>query len=338
MYAKPESDGSFTLTISGEQAAKPMVQAFLNAIVKEDELHLRVLETIYDQLPRIVTNIEMSSSGLNRKFKALASSAMNQANNFEKFTKIAKSIEYEGKKISMLEAFALIDKSIGLSVEKTLFVSKMAIAMVYSLDEAMKALKEIETNLNHISRNASDSEEAINLMKQKLTIIHSAMTGSFSILEELATIDMNDNVIVKDSLNLLMHTIKLKSQFISDSMQDAIAEARSEAEGISALSSDMEFQNKAVQWINNSLAALKLLVENIKLRKNQVEFRFPITVNSSQAIEFANTFKLSELQNYFVDQLISNGNMNEQALFKSFAFKPSTTTPATAFSDDDSVF
>jgi methyl-accepting chemotaxis protein len=147
MYAKPEADGSFTVTISGELAAKPMVQAFLNAIVKEDELHLRVLETIYDQLPRIVTHIEMSSSGLNKKFKALANSAMNQANNFEKFTKLAKSIEYEGKKISMLEAFAMIDKSIGLSVEKTLFVSKMAIAMVYSLDEAMKALKEINISL-----------------------------------------------------------------------------------------------------------------------------------------------------------------------------------------------
>jgi len=334
MYAKPEPDGSFTLTISGEQAAKPMVQAFLNAIVKEDELHLRVLETIYDQLPRIVANIEMSSSVLNEKFKALANSASSQASNFEKFTKLAKSIEYEGKKISMLEAFALIDKSIGLSVEKTLFVSKMAIAMVYSLDEAMKALKEIEANIKLISENRLPIAEPISVVKQKLAIIQSAMTGSFSILEEIATIDMNDNVIVKDSLNLLMHTIRLKSQFISDSMQDAIAEARREAEGINALSSDMLFQGKAVQWINNSLAALKLLVENIKVRKNQVEFRFPITVNSSQAIEFANTFKLSELQNYFVDQLISNGNMNEQTLFKSFAFK-TTSTPN---SDDDSVF
>jgi hypothetical protein len=172
-------------------------------------------------------------------------------------------------------------------------------------------------------------------MKQKLVLIQSAMTGCFSILEEIATIDMNDNVIVKDSLNLLMHTIKMKSQFISDSMQDAIAEARKEAEGINALSSDMEYQDKAVQWINNSLDALKLLVENIKLRKNQVEFRFPITVNSTQAIEFANTFKLSELQNYFVDQLISNGNMNEQALFKSFALKTGNPTHA---SEDDSVF
>jgi len=335
MYAKPEADGSFTVTISGELAAKPMVQAFLNAIVKEDELHLRVLETIYDQLPRIVTHIEMSSSGLNKKFKALANSAMNQANNFEKFTKLAKSIEYEGKKISMLEAFAMIDKSIGLSVEKTLFVSKMAIAMVYSLDEAMKALKEIEVHLKHITGKDQAIDESINIMKQKLVLIQSAMTGCFSILEEIATIDMNDNVIVKDSLNLLMHTIKMKSQFISDSMQDAIAEARKEAEGINALSSDMEYQDKAVQWINNSLDALKLLVENIKLRKNQVEFRFPITVNSTQAIEFANTFKLSELQNYFVDQLISNGNMNEQALFKSFALKTGNPTHA---SEDDSVF
>jgi methyl-accepting chemotaxis protein len=134
-------------TASSEQLPK-----LLKDLNTQNELHARVLDVLKVYLPWTANLVEESTLDLSTKFRELAESASSQANNVEKFINLATTLEYQGEQISLADSFKMIDTTISNAIDKILFVSKMSMAMVYSLDDAMAMVQEIESYINKIQK------------------------------------------------------------------------------------------------------------------------------------------------------------------------------------------
>jgi hypothetical protein len=69
--------------------------------IKDNELIITSLEIIIQELPKTAKLIEDSTIGLGDKFKTLAKTSAEQADNIESFISLTRNLEYKGEKISI---------------------------------------------------------------------------------------------------------------------------------------------------------------------------------------------------------------------------------------------
>ncbi|MCE2992634.1 MAG: methyl-accepting chemotaxis protein [Candidatus Jidaibacter sp.] len=307
-------------------------------------LILRALETIISQLPNTAKLVEDSTLDLSDRFKILAKSSTDQAQKIDELLELTQNLEFNDKQISLGEAFEMISCTISAAIEKILFVSKMSIAMVYSLDSAMSLVKEIETYIlkvqkitkqtNLLSLNATIEasrageagkgfsvvanevkslsrgiEELATGMKDKINNIVVSVKGSHKILEEIATIDMTDNILVKETIGNLMNTLIKRNELLSKVMGNAANNSRDAAKSINSLIMGMQFQDRASQSIHNTIDVLTLIKDIISVKIDSYSDKESVILDKDKAKLFASTFRLGILKEAFAQILIDNSNI-----------------------------
>lgn len=338
-------NGDLVLRISKDKLNDPQIKFFVDSIISEDELYIRALETTVSELPKTIVLIEKSALEISDKFRTLASSSYTQAETIEKFISLSTSLEYDGKRLSLTEAFNIISVTISNAIEKILFVSKMSMAMVYSLDDAMELVTEIEQYISHVQKITKQTsllslnatieasrageagkgfavvasevkslskgiEELATGMKEKISGIVNSVKGSHKILEEIATIDMSDNIMVKESISSLLNSVIRQNDQLSKVLQEAMDSSRSAADSISAMIVGMQFQDRTAQEIQNCLNVIRTVTDKLKQRQFAIGREAPkINVDKMDAKMFLNLFKLGDLKEAFTEKLVGNSNI-----------------------------
>ena len=316
----------------------------LSVIHSDDILIERALETIISQLPNTAKLVEESTIDLSDRFKVLAKSATDQAAKIDELLELTKNLDYNDRQISLGEAFDMISSTISAAIEKILFVSKMSVAMVYSLDSAMSLVKEIETYIlkvqkitkqtnllalnatieasrageagkgfsvvaNEVKSLSRGIEELATGMKDKINSIVVSVKGSHKILEEIATIDMTDNILVKETIGKLMSTLIERNELLSEVMSSAADNSRHAAKSINSMIMGMQFQDRASQCILNSVDVMGLIKDIVSLRLDSHIERKNIMIDKEKAKLFASAFRLGALKEAFAQILIDHGNI-----------------------------
>lgn len=343
--AQVQENGDLLVRISKDKLQDPQIRFLVDSIISEDELYIRALETTVSELPKTVSLIEKSALELSDKFRILASSSYTQAETIEKFISLSTSLEYDGKRLSLTEAFNIISVTISNAIEKILFVSKMSMAMVYSLDDAMELVTEIERYISHVQKITKQTsllslnatieasrageagkgfavvasevkglskgiEELASGMKEKISGIVNSVKGSHKILEEIATIDMSDNIMVKESISSLLNSVIKQNDQLATVLQQAMSSSREAADSISAMIVGMQFQDRTAQEIQNCLNVIKTVSDKMKHRQYSIGREAPkITIDKAGAKHFLDLFKLGDLKAAFTDKLVGNSNI-----------------------------
>jgi methyl-accepting chemotaxis protein len=370
MIAKKEHDGAITIKIPAEVANNPEIKAVIDHILKQDELHIRSLQTIILKLPDTINLIETSTLELSDKFKSLATSATTQAANIEKFLNLTTEVQYKGEKISLFDAFTIVSETINEAIDKILFVLKMSMAMVYSLDHAMNLVQEVETYIEKVQKItkqtsllalnatieasrageagkgfavvasevkglAKNIESLASGMREKIGNIVTSVKGSHKILEEIATIDMSGNIMVKETISELMDSLMKQNSVLSTVMKEAMDSSRQSADDIQKMVIGMQFQDRSSQNIVNCLNVLRKVLNTLEERRTAFDYSIK-TIDLDQAKEVYDAFKLIDLQKGFLDTIVQNGNIKsaeELGITANNNSKPSGTS-----SDDIELF
>ncbi|MDX2073365.1 MAG: methyl-accepting chemotaxis protein [Alphaproteobacteria bacterium] len=273
----------------GVPASLAPVANDLRALIEAGGTALRILTEI---LPEAAVNVEKASYDLTDRFKTLAQSANTQSEVVQDLVSTIGTIALEDKKVSLEEFIALFSKTLDESVSKMLFVAKKALAMVYSMDDAIKNLHEIEVfskkiqditkQANFLALNAlieaaragaagkgfsvvayevkalsGEIAELSGNMRSRTDMIMKSVVGGFEVLKELATTDMNDNIMAKDTLEALMHGLVKQSEASMAIMQGSAESSRQISDAIQGMIVNLQFQDRNSQITENSVDIIR---------------------------------------------------------------------------------
>lgn len=307
---------------------------------------LAALDTICRSLPEISQEVESNVSQLRQQFLALAESSVQQAGDIEEIVELTQTVEIEGQRVSLKDAFAIFNNTLEQAVSKIVEISKLSVSMATQFDSTVRNLQDISNFIQAIhgitrqtkllSINASIeaaragkegegfavvAEEVKKLsehvaalstqMDTRVGEILSSVSSSYETLQKVTAIDMTDNIMLQDQVQKIMEQIILQNDRINDVLNRAVAATKDSAKSIGFSVMGMQFQDHTSQVLGSSCAVLKNVVETLEESFPSsgltADGRASIPLDMNYMGAVANTFLLSELKKKFSAALHARG-------------------------------
>lgn len=246
------------------------------------------LQAVAEMLPSAARTVEDASQALTERFKKLAQHSSAQSDVVQALLATIGTIPMEDKVLTLEEFTQIFRTTLDDSVVKMLSVSKKALSMVYSMEDAIKHLREIEkfsrqiqaitkqSNLlalnalieasragemgrgfgvvaNEVKLLATQVAALSDNMRERTGIIMKSVLDGFNVLKEVATTDMNANILAKDTLEALLQGLIAQSRETMSVMSHSAATSREISDSIQGLIVDLQFQDRNTQVTENAV-------------------------------------------------------------------------------------
>lgn len=329
----------------------PNISQILMAWAAFSQSYISTLEVLCKILPNTAAFVEESALELSSKFRDLAQDSNQQAERVARIAEIATHLDVNGEKITHADGLKLIDNTIADAVDKILYVSKTAMSMVYSLDGAITHLASIDGFINRIQKitkqtnllalnatiEASRAGEAgrgfsvvanevktlskeiailSDEMQEKIHAISSSVTEGYTTLQSVATIDMSNNIDVRDKIDAIMEAMLSQGEETRSVMQETAIASRNTSEVISRMIVGMQFQDRTTQNMQNSVEVLQRMTESLQhLRQETLHTlktdETTVVLDIGFIRDVLQHVTLSDLKHAFIDHLIGKGYVKD---------------------------
>lgn len=310
-------------------------------------IQAQALEVVKTRLPKTAALVEDSTMDLSTRFQELARGAQAQGEQVQQIVDMASSLELNGERVSMLEFTQLFNKTLNDSIARILYVSKMAMTMVYSLDDAIKSLGDIElfvgqiqkinkqTNLlalnatieaaragesgrgfdvvaNEVKTVSRDISSLAENMRSKVHLVTSSIQKGYDTLRDVATADMTHNIISKEKLEGLMNSLMNQNARFTNTLQIAADTSRVLSSTIGNMVVGMQFQDRTTQHIQNCVGVIEEILQHWQ-KLQAISHKHAPAVASKSGIEkeliqpLGERFKLGEFKHEFLHNLQNAG-------------------------------
>jgi methyl-accepting chemotaxis protein len=335
----------------GDDFAKNMgyqrPQDALKEWLKFSQAQIGSMDLIDYHLKDTALSIEQGTQSLNVKFKILADASKAQGERIEKIANMINSLDVGGESVSLADCLSLINSAIDDATDKILYVSKKAMEMVYLLDAAQRNLAVTESFIGRVqkitkqtnllalnatieAKRAGDAGKGFEVVANEVRSLSKEISGlseemgskigevvksvsdSFGTLTEVATVDMSDNILIKEKIDLIMKSILKQSDEIGAVLNKNVAFSKQTSANISSMTMDMQFSDKASQYINNIVGVIATIANETKSHQNAGCKSLGIEASKSD-IEKDDIKKmianltLSQLKNDFIQHFIKHG-------------------------------
>ncbi len=310
------------------------------------------ITVIREQLPKTARLVEDSTKDLSDRFMDLTKGAKLQSDHIRQILQMAGSLELGDQRISYSDFTELFSSTLSDSVNKILYVSKHAISMVYELDQAMADLASIEgfvKEIQHINKKVNllalnATIEAVRAgeagksfavvahevkdvsrqisdlasnMNSRIAAVTSSVQSSYKTLQEVATTDMNSNILAQEKLNLLMNSMMKQNENFNTVLNESATASDEIAKTISSMVVGMQFQDRTTQYIDNSvnlLMHLQRTLDGLSIEsRDHVPHVSPQRTDKELATAITSQFKLSEFSQMFENLLAGRPISNAPA-------------------------
>jgi methyl-accepting chemotaxis protein len=305
----------------------------------------RTLQSVACDLPTSASEIESKIVQLAETFKQIAISTQDQGTAVRKIVDIVNSVQIDGEVISMRQSFEIVNKTIDDAVGQILFVSKKAMNMVYNLEDALESLSNIDmlvkdvqkitkqTNLlalnatieasragelgkgfavvaNEVKELSKEIATLSKNMKEKIEIINNSVRKSHNTLQDIATIDMSSNIMVKQKIDDIMRNILTQNDVLIDNLNMSSSIAAKNANDINGVIVDLQFQDKISQHLTNNSDALLVIIKHLLNHLDGKDCKMKIDINDEELQEVFSKLKLSELKQNLTNLFLQYDNIS----------------------------
>ncbi len=340
------ADKLFAYDSEGDEAVSS--SPFIAAWMPQSYLIIAALQAVQKYLPESSVYLEQVTNDLTDQFRTLSDATMKQSENVQRVIGVANTIDLAGEKVTLDEALGLINRTLEGAVDKILQVSKLAVSMAGQFDDAKNNLGQVKQFINTIRKitrqtrllalNASIeaaaageagkgfsvvadevkslSQEITALseeMEAKIGDIVSSVNQSYETLQQVATIDMTENILVRDHIDSLMSNIMQQNDNFKEILGASAENSRETARSISGLVMSIQFQDRTSQMLMNTVAVMKLLEQVIRgfqsVAARHDDVGGEVVMDELLFRKVYDEFRISELQKHFIESLRDLENM-----------------------------
>ncbi|MBN8531957.1 MAG: hypothetical protein J0L97_08885 [Alphaproteobacteria bacterium] len=306
-----------------------------------------VLGMLSDLLPESAKNVENATLDLSSRFTSLAEGVRRQGENVQSLAETVGALEVDGQKVSLADFISLFNQTLTNAVDRIVFISQRAMSMVYSMDDAIKnldtihdftrAIQRITSQTNMLALNATIeaaragehgkgfsvvaseirgvSQEIAGLsqkMRVRIDTIKNSVQEGYNVLSEVATTDMNDNMVAKDRLDSLMKSLVAQNERFKSTMHEIADTAGGISQSMSNMIVDMQFQDRNSQVIENAVnllqhqrQAMEALTQRI--RGMALEKEVPGEQLQEVVAEFMLRIRLGDIRQRYLREMAKEG-------------------------------
>lgn len=319
---------------AGLQAAHKSLAEWLSTMT----VYHHAICVLRHQLPKSVKLVEDSTKIMSGNFSNLALEIKKQSEIAAQISELTNAIDLGNEQITLEQFTELFANTLSDSIKKVLFVSKRAISMVYTLDDAMKNIASIETfvtdiknitkKVNLLALNASieaarageagksfavvanEVREVSNIIKgiadsinSRISSVSDGVKDGYNALKDVTSTDMSQTIIAQDNLSSLMNSMIAQKNKFSEILKDSAKVSSDASNTLSGMVVNLQFQDRTSQYIESSVKLLEYMDMTVsKLLENNIQ-NFPelsnVAFDAELAKEVSQQFKLSEFSNIF---------------------------------------
>jgi methyl-accepting chemotaxis protein len=342
-------------TIESEDNKLAHNHTVINQWTTFSEINQHVMARVKKSISAISELTENKTIELSQQFQSLSNSATEQTNRIVEMSHLAKSIVIDGQEIEISEITRLLQETFLNSITCILDMSKKAMIMIYSLDDSMKTLNQIEKSIkeiekiNHktkyLSLNATieavrageagesfqvvasevrdlsnDTQTLATNISDQVSQLATTVRNAQEILQNMARIDLTTHLMAKDQLDEMINGLVDNSVHMGDIMAQAMTKSQEFSQQAVHLISSIQFQDRVKQDFDKILKDIeKTLNASEQLRTSSAN----LENNSNQSImiqctlnqELLNDLSKQEDEKTLSEHLIDSEKKDDVMLF-----------------------
>lgn len=274
--------------------ALPMDMLSASAPADTNENVRAVLDLVMELLPSSAHQVEQSITDLSGQFLELANGARAQGQNVDALLSILNTLSVNGVDISLQDFTRLFQTTLQDVVTKIVTISKLAMEMTYTLNDAMGHIQDVELFIGRIQRITKQTnllamnatieasraqefgagfgvvaDEVKNLsreiaslsgeMQDKILCVSKSVRHSHEALKNVASTDLQDTIASREQLLGLMDVLVSQNSHYEEVMSATSRQAHEISRTIGKMVMEMQFQDRNTQIIQNCTALLEQL-------------------------------------------------------------------------------
>lgn len=330
------------------------------------DVQRKTFSCLCEELDIVSDLIETHTDMLSESFSRIVESTKMQTGYINEIVKSASFMTNEDNEKSLPNLIQYLDDTLDDGISKIVNLSKQSIQMVYglekviiSVDEAEKlvgTIEDINRKTNLLALNAKiesaragemglgfavvsdEMKELSNMVngvagdiKTRMGTVSSGINASFLTLKEIANIDMSNNIAAKDQIGEMLHDLMQYNNEFNEKLQQSSKMSEKIGKDISGLTTGLQFQDRATQYLATIKVTLTILDEFLGEMQNTHREH----VSEEEDLAYADTQR-------WIDQLIKSFPLQEvkERFINSLGgdiAKEISDIPADTAEDDDGI-
>jgi methyl-accepting chemotaxis protein len=319
------------------------------------EAQKSALEVLTGVLHDLSGLVDHNVGDVSRRFQCLASTSREQTKALQQLAGLAHTVELAGGEVVPLSAVVNgLSGTISEFVEKIVFHSSRGVTLVYKLDDVLGDLKSVhgsivsidrinrQTNLlalnakieaarageagrgfavvaDEVRELASTVDKLSSSLKGQLGKISTGISDCYGILQEIAATDTSEqNLVANTRVTTMMNALLEQNMQFAVALDRSAAAADGIAGDIAAAVIGMQFQDRAMQLIENVSGTLDVAISGLGALASDTAARVPVQASKESADAMAdrmlNQCKLADIRQRLARQFARHGDPHRQPL------------------------
>ncbi|WP_289035491.1 methyl-accepting chemotaxis protein [uncultured Roseibium sp.] len=313
----------------------------LGRLEDQRSVQQQTLEFLIKEIDSVSEYVEQNTSSLTERFRTMAVASRDQSGVVDTMAYDVQHITVEENDVPISVLAKDLSDTMEDFFKKVVFLSSRGVKMSYTLDDIFKVLENMQESINEIERiNRQTNLLALNAkieaarageagkgfavvaeevrslatsvndlssdLRDQTSRVTAGLDGGYSIIKEIATVDMSDdNIAAHERLKVMTQGFVAKNVQLAETLKRSAEASQKMEMEIGASIVELQFQDRAKQRLEGVCdAILKMLAVSgetlpgtaVSLEGTSLEFR------QALASEIANIFKLGTLKSAYEEE------------------------------------
>ncbi|MFZ4809091.1 MAG: methyl-accepting chemotaxis protein [Hyphomicrobiaceae bacterium] len=324
------------------------VADLLRRLLALSSVQRRTLVSLVNEIQIASTHMETSVEQLSNQFRNVAEATREQSSAINQLAKSVGKVEIEGEDIQLADFASSIGASLSDLIEKIVQLSSRGVSMVYALDDVLLELKSVEDSVgkigaineltNLLALNAKieaarcgeagrgfsvvadelrSLSKSVNVLapaiKKQIDSISGGLRKSYSLLREIATLDMSEeNLQANLRIRKMMAALVEQNGQLASALETNAAATEKITNQVAAAVVSMQFQDRTKQRLENVNTVLGVLSTAIETMGSEAVAsgavdRVDSDVNEAWLNQVIGQCTLGEMRARFVKGIMGDG-------------------------------